>query len=144
MLAGIETGVLAQGLADPTHVASIVARALETGNSRVLAELSTSQVELDLGEGLSVYSRDQAKYVFTSFFDDHPPSNISLGEPSVLDDLCTARGSYESLDSNQPWDVFIMLGSSNGTWRLKEVRLSPKLLEPNRLPATVTPQLPHR
>ncbi len=144
ILVGIATGVFAQNLADPNDVTLAVARAFETGDSRVLAKLLTDQVELDLGEGASVYSRDQARFVFTSFFEDHPPSNISLGEPSVLDDLCTARGRYASLDSNQPWDVFIRLGSSKGAWRLKEVRLSHNLPALNQMPAPLTPQLPHR
>ncbi len=141
MLVGMARGVSAQDLTDPDAVASLVAEAIESGDSRALAGLSAGQVELDLGAGSSVYSRDQARYVFTSFFEDHPPSDVSLGDVSVLEGLCTVRGRYTSLDSNQPWDVFIRLGSSRGAWKLKEVRLTHSLMAPNKTPVLSTHQL---
>ncbi|MFV1981178.1 MAG: DUF4783 domain-containing protein [Rhodothermia bacterium] len=144
MLVGMARGASAQDLTDPNAVASLVAGAIESGDSRTLAELSVGQVELDLGEGSSVYSRDQARYVFTSFFEDHPPSDVSLGEVSVLESLGTARGRYSSLDSNQQWDVFIRLGSSRGAWKLKEVRLTHAHPPPHRAPSLSIPQLPPR
>jgi hypothetical protein len=134
--------VVAQGSSDPAEMAEIVTDALSVADSKALSDLSAGQVDLDLGEGSSVYTRDQARYVFTSFFRDHPPSDVSLGDVSMLQGTSTVRGTYHALDSNEPWRVFIRLSSIQGTWKLKEVRLSHDFLTPNSLPPVVTPYTP--
>ena len=125
---------VAQDRTDPKGVTKIIARAIASGDAKALSELSADQVEIDLGKGSSVYTRDQARYVFASFFDDHPPSDFSFSGVKVLNDLSTARGRYFSIDSNQPWDAFIRLGKSDGAWRLREIQFSGGLQTIRQLP----------
>lgn len=124
----------AQDRTDPKGVTKIIARAIASGDSKTLSELSASQVEIDLGEGSSVYTRDQARYVFASFFDEHPPSEFSFSGVKVLNELGTARGRYVSIDPDQPWDAFIRLGKSDGKWRLREIQFSGGLQTMRQLP----------
>jgi hypothetical protein len=126
--------VVAQDRDDPKGMTKIIARAIASGDSRTLSELSAGQIEIDLGEGSSVYTRDQARYVFASFFDDHPPSDFTFGGVKVLNELSTARGKYFSIDSNQPWDAFIRLGMADGKWRMKEIQFSGGLQTQRQLP----------
>ena len=134
----------AQDRSDADEVAQAIGDAVAHADARLLSDLSSGQVELDLGDGTSVYSSDQARYVFASFFDDHPPSHFDLGEVNELRGTCTARGRYLSIDTNQPWDVFMRLSYSTGAWRLKELRLTRSFQLPTPVPSPLQPRLPPR
>ena len=71
-----------------------------------------------------MYSKDQARYVFTSFFKKHPPEDFSVDDVSVVQGLSTARGRYLSRDANRHWEVFMRLAQSGSVWEVKEVRIS--------------------
>ena len=115
----------AQALTNPQDVMNAVGNAFRKADSGSMVSLSAKQVEIDFGEGSSMYTKDQARYVFSSFFKKHPPSEFSMGDVSVLQGLGTARGRYLSKDSNRHWEVFMRLAKSGSDWEVKEVRISP-------------------
>lgn len=125
----------AQDTHSPERVLALVEEAIGAGDSRMLLEVSTTQIEIDLGEGTSLYSRDQARYVLSAFFEHHPPSELSLEDVTVLPSQCTVQGSFSSLDSDQPRYVFLRLARLSSGWRLKEIRMIPTLPPSDQLPA---------
>lgn len=128
---------VAQDRTNPKKVAQAVTDAIAAGDARSLAKLGGGQIEIDLGRGSSVYSRDQARYVFASFFDDHPPSDFSLGEVKVMQGVCVARGRFVSVDVSQPRDAFIRLSESEGRWTLKEIQFFGDLQPKDNLPPSM-------
>lgn len=136
IVAGLDYSV-AQDRTNPKKVAQAAADAIAAGDARELAKLGGGQIEIDLGQGSSVYSRDQARYVFASFFDDHPPSDFTLLEVKVMQELCIARGTFQSVDAGQPWSAFMRLSASDGRWSLKEIQLFGGLQTGNRLPPSM-------
>ena len=114
----------AQALTNPKDIMDRVGNAFKQADSGTVAALSSSQVEIDFGKGSSMYSKDQAQYVFGSFFKKHPPEDFDLDEVTVLQGLSTARGRYLSRDSNRHWEVFMRLARSGSEWEVKEVRIS--------------------
>ena len=141
----VVTGAEGQDTSDPEETAEKIADAISFGDSGELSDLSSDHIELDLGSGAMTYSRDQARYVYASFFEEHPPSRFDIGEINVLQGTCTARGTYHSLDSNQSWDAFIRLvATGSGGWSLKELRFT-RSLQMRTIPQSgMPPQLPPR
>ena len=144
LLIGLQDAAAYQDQTNAEEVAEAVGDAVRNGDARRLSNLASGQIELDLGHGPETYSSDQARYVFTSFFEDHPPSYFELADINVGKDMCTARGRFLTIESNQPWDVFIRLSSSGKAWRLKELRISQSFPVRIPTPSSITPQIPHR
>jgi hypothetical protein len=113
----------AQSIHSPEGILSRVTAALETGDARSLVELSTSQLEVNVGEGTSLYSRDQARFVLSSFFEDHPPAEFQTGEVSILMGYATVQGVLVLYDREQPLHFFLRLARTGEAWRLKEIRM---------------------
>lgn len=117
----------AQSRQQAEAVVKLVSDALRSGDAALLAELSDTQVILDLTRKAAVYSRAQSRFVFEMFFDEHPPSRLTTTATNVLGDQCSVRGRYFSLESNQVWDFSLRFKSHHGRWVMKEMRLSRSL-----------------
>jgi hypothetical protein len=123
-----------QDLHDPDKVIELLTEAVRTGDARQIAELSTAQVEIDLGEGTSLYSRDQSRFVLMSFFKDNPPSDFDVDDVTVLQTHCTAQGTFSSSNSDRKRNVLVRLLRSSEGWRLKELHIISPIEGSDQLP----------
>lgn len=110
----------------PTPVTAVVA-AFGQGNARAVTDAAAERLDVSLPGGASVYSRAQARLIFSRFFDETPPRGFRVEHQMGTGGAYFVTGRYASREGS--FTVLLRFGTRGRTWELREVHVEPHGLE---------------
>jgi hypothetical protein len=106
-----------------TSVLSAIERAFSTSDADSIADMSAGRVEIAVLGKSRLYSRRQARYVLKDFFDQYPPLQVTLSEPSSTEKGIFAAGTYRFATDREPLRLYVRLRRDEPSWVLREIVL---------------------
>ncbi|MEL6191144.1 MAG: DUF4783 domain-containing protein [Bacteroidota bacterium] len=98
-----------------------VVKAIQTGNSNLLASYFSSRVELTIVNQRNLYSPQQAKFVMREFFGTYPPSSFNIKHTGNTGSTTYALGSF--ISSRGSFEVNIFIKSEGSGYRVSNIRI---------------------
>lgn len=97
--------------------------AFRAGDSDALMKHSAQRLDVTLFGISELFSRSQAGYVLSDFFDEYRPLRLEITETSGSEGNWFAAGRYWYERGEAPLAVYFRLRSGEGVWKLREVRI---------------------
>jgi hypothetical protein len=100
-----------------------IERAFSTGSADSITAMSADRIEIAVLGKSRLYSRTQAKYVLRDFFEQYPPLQVKLSEPSATEKGLFAAGTYRFATDREPLRLYVRLRRGQSEWALREIVL---------------------
>lgn len=102
---------------------SVLVDAFRAGDTDTLMKHSAHRLDLTLFGISELFSRSQAGYVLSDFFNEYRPLRLQMTETSGSEGNWFAAGRYWYQRGEAPLTVYFRLRSGDGAWELREVRI---------------------
>lgn len=113
---------------EATHRSALseVEQGFGDGDARRLLTSGAERIEISVFGARTFYSRSQALYVMSDFFEEYAPRRFELDQASQTARAYFASGRYWHMRSDRPLRVYVRLGKDRSEWRLYEIRIEQK------------------